>query len=287
MPISPALAPALPPTPSPLTSPHTRRTATGTLSAVTTRLAVVAHRGASGEAPENTVAAVRLALAQGADLIENDLHRTRDGAIVVHHDATLARTTDAARVLPGRAPWAIADLTLAEVRRVDAGSWFGPAHSREPVPTLTEWAAAVGGRAGMLLEAKRPELYPGLAADLAAELRTVPALRSAVARGRTVVQCFSHRWLRRFAEAVPEVPVGALVALPPTPALVRETASWAAYLNPAATVVDRAAVTRIHDHGLRTFVWTVDRPLAMRRAARHGVDGIITNHPARCRRVLA
>ena len=276
--------PRTPPTaPLPASTPRPAAPCPGTGS----RLAVIAHRGASGEAPENTLSAVRLALAQGADVVENDLHRTRDGALVVPHDPTLARTPDASRVLPGRAPWAIAALTLSEVRRVDAGSWFGPGHASEPVPTLAEWAEAVAGRAGMLLEAKRPELYPGLADDLAYELRTVPALRAAVERGRSVVQCFSHPWLRRFAETVPEVPVGALTARRPAPSLVRDTARWAAYLNPAARVVDRATVARIHDHGLRTFVWTVDRPPAMRGAVRHGVDGIITNHPARCRSVVA
>src|SRR5689334_10492901 len=91
-----------------------------------TPVLAVAHRGASDVAPENTLPAVRRAVAAGADLVEVDLRRARDGALVVLHDATLARTTDAARRLPGRAPWRVEDLTLAEVRLLDAGSWKDP-----------------------------------------------------------------------------------------------------------------------------------------------------------------
>ena len=102
---------------------------------------VLAHRGASGRAPENTLVAARLAMALGADGVECDLHRTVDGALVVVHDHHLRRTTDAPTVLPGGAPWHVADLTLDEVRRVDAGAWFGPEFAGEPVPTLAGWAA--------------------------------------------------------------------------------------------------------------------------------------------------
>lgn len=88
---------------------------------------VFAHRGASTEAPENTLAAVRRAHEQHIKWIENDVQRTKDGALVVIHDATLSRTTDVEQVFPDRSPWRVADFTLAEIRRLDAGSWFAPA----------------------------------------------------------------------------------------------------------------------------------------------------------------
>jgi glycerophosphoryl diester phosphodiesterase len=90
------------------------------------RLRVVnyAHRGASGYAPENTLAAFGLAAELGAQAVELDVRRTLDGALVVLHDATLERTTDAAARFPDRAPWAVGSFTLAEVRTLDAGSWF-------------------------------------------------------------------------------------------------------------------------------------------------------------------
>ena len=85
----------------------------------------VAHRGASGRAPENTLTALAAAVADGADLLEFDVRRTRDGALVLMHDTTLTRTTDARRVFPGRAPWLVSDFSLAELRRLHAGARRG------------------------------------------------------------------------------------------------------------------------------------------------------------------
>ena len=244
---------------------------------------VVAHRGASGLAPENTLAAVRLAHADGATAVECDVHRTRDGALVVHHDATLQRCTDAAQVLPGRAPWAIADLTLDDVRRVDAGRPGAP----EPVPTLEEWVGAVGPRTGILVEVKAPAAHPGIEHDLDAVLRAMPAARAVHQDGRLTVQSFDHAWLHRFKQHAPDVPVGALTARRPRYADLVDAASWAEQVNPRARVVTRALVEGAHDLGLRMQAWTVDEVALMARLARWGVDGIITNHPARLVRVLA
>ena len=100
----------------------------------------IAHRGSGAMAPENTLASVRLALKQGADYIENDIMRTSDGALVITHDLTLARTTNVEQVFPDRAPWNIADFTLAEIKQLDAGSWFSAAVRRPARPD----AARVG-----------------------------------------------------------------------------------------------------------------------------------------------
>ncbi|HET8959854.1 glycerophosphodiester phosphodiesterase family protein, partial [Nocardioides sp.] len=171
---------------------------------------VVAHRGSSGAAPENTLAAVRLAIAQKADVVENDIQRTRDGELVIMHDTTLARTTDVEQVFPDRAPWAVGDFTLAEIRQLDAGAWFAPEFAGERVPTLAEWVNAVGQQAGMLLEPKAPELYPGIEADLDKELRSLPAFNRALKADRVVVQGFNHAWLRAYKDRAPDVPVGLL-----------------------------------------------------------------------------
>ena len=87
---------------------------------------IVGHRGASGVAPENTLASIRLALKQGADVIENDIMRTSDDQLVIMHDISLARTTDVEQVFPDRSPWNVSMFTLAEIKRLDAGSWFSP-----------------------------------------------------------------------------------------------------------------------------------------------------------------
>lgn len=246
---------------------------------------VIAHRGSSGVAPENTVAAVRQALRHRADTVENDIQRTRDGELVIIHDTTLARTTDVEQVFPDRAPWNVGDFTLAEIKKLDAGSWFAPEFTGQRVPTLAEWGAAVGN-ARMLLEPKAPELYPGIEKDLDRELNTVPALRKALRSGRIVVQSFNHAWLRDYKEIAPEVPVGLLYGAKPTAADIEAAGDWAEQVNPALGAIDQATVELVHDQDLEIHVWTVNDGLGMRRALDWGVDGIITNYPQVLRDLL-
>lgn len=246
---------------------------------------VIAHRGASHAAPENTLAAVELALRQRADVVENDVQRTADGELVVIHDTTLSRTTDAEEVFPDRAPWRVGDFTLAEIKRLDAGSWFSPEYAGQEVPTLAEWVRAVGRDAGMLLEPKSPELYPGIEQDLDKELRSIPAFNRALRRDRVVVQSFNHVWLRQYEQLAPDVPVGLLYAVRPTPADVAAAATWAEQLNPAFRMTDRDVVASVHDAGLEIRVWTVNDRADMRRALRWRVDGVITDRPRLLRQV--
>jgi glycerophosphoryl diester phosphodiesterase len=240
---------------------------------------VIAHRGSSGAAPENTLAAVRLAIRHDADLVENDIQRTRDGELVIMHDTTLDRTTDVEQVFPARAPWNVGDFTLKQIKRLDAGSWFAPRFAGAEVPTLEEWVNAVGGRASMLLESKSPALYPGIERDLDKELRSLPAFNRALRADRVVVQSFDHGWLRQYKDLAPDVPVGLLYGTDPTEAEVSEAATWAQQVNPALGAIEEDTVERIHAHGLEAHVWTVDAEQDMYRAMEWGVDGIITNYP--------
>ncbi|MFC7491275.1 MULTISPECIES: glycerophosphodiester phosphodiesterase [unclassified Knoellia] len=242
-------------------------------------VANIAHRGSSGAAPENTIAAIRLGLAQGADVIENDIQRTKDGKLVILHDASLARTTDVEQVFPGRLSYDVGTFTLAEVKRLDAGSWFAPQFAGERVPTLREWVAAVGQRAGMLMEAKLPELYPGIERDIDKELRSMGEFQRAVKAGRVTMQSFNHVWLRSYADLAPDVPVGLLFGTRPTEVDLTLAAQWADQVNPALGVIQESDVARIHQLGLETNVWTVNGGQDMQRAIRWGVDGIITNYP--------
>jgi glycerophosphoryl diester phosphodiesterase len=242
-------------------------------------VANIAHRGSSGAAPENTIAAVRLSLAQGADVVENDIQRTSDGVLVILHDASLARTTDVEQVFPGRASYDVVHFTLAEVKRLDAGSWFAPQFAGERIPTLEEWVAAVGQRAGMLMEAKLPERYPGIERDIDKELRSMGEFQRAVKGGRVTMQSFNHLWLRSYADLAPDVPVGLLFGTRPTEVDLTLAAQWADQVNPALGVVQESDVARIHELGLETHVWTVNGGADMHRAIRWGVDGVITNYP--------
>jgi glycerophosphoryl diester phosphodiesterase len=130
------------------------------------RPTLIAHRGASGYAPEHTMAAYRLAIKQGADFVEPDLQITKDGVLVCLHDTTLERTTDVRQVFPdrgrdvnGRKTWPVADFTLAEVKKLDAGSWMDAKFKGERVVTFQEMIDEVKGKAGLFPETKEPEFY--------------------------------------------------------------------------------------------------------------------------------
>ena len=202
------------------------------------------------------------------------------------HDTTLTRTTDVEEVFPDRAPWNVADFTLAEIKRLDAGSWFAPEFTGQRVPTLEEWVKAVGFRAGMLLEPKAPELYPGIEQDLDKELRSLPQFNRALRAGKVTVQSFNHEWLKAYADLAPDVPVGLLYGAKPTDADIAAAATWAEEVNPALGVIDEATVDKIHTAGMETHVWTVNAGQDMRRAINWDVDGIITNYPQVLRDIL-
>lgn len=247
----------------------------------------IAHRGASAEAPENTLAAVRRAVALGADAIELDVQRSRDGALIVMHDATLERTSNVRQVFPERAPWRVADFTLDELRRLDAGSWKSGRHVGERVPTLLEILEAVGESCTSLqLELKKPQLYPGIVMDLVSTLARVPGvLDQGPAVPRVVVQSFDFATMKELKTRSPRLQVGLLGA--PKVVNLPALATWADQVNPQHRSVNRFYIDEVHRQGMDCLVWTVDAPGAMRRAARLGVDGVITNRPDRLVAVLS
>ena len=133
---------------------------------------LVAHRGASAYAPENTVPAFRLAADQGANFVEFDLQLTKDRQVVCLHDNSLERTTDVEEVFPDRfrttggaqaaRRWMLEDFTLAEIRRLDAGAWFDAKFRGTRIPTFGETIEALRGRSGLFIEIKSPERYEGI-----------------------------------------------------------------------------------------------------------------------------
>src|SRR5215218_11399077 len=136
----------------------------------TAKKLLVAHRGASAYAPEHTLESYRLAIAQGADFVEQDLAVTKDGVLVCIHDLTLDRTTNVEDVFPARfsehtsgtnsAPrWLVADFTLAEIKQLDAGSWFDSRFAAARIPTFQEAIDLVKGKAGLYPELKDPAFY--------------------------------------------------------------------------------------------------------------------------------
>lgn len=245
---------------------------------------VLGHRGASAYAPENTVAAVDRAARLGAGWVENDVQRTKDGELVVLHDATLRRTTDAARVFPDRAPWKVKDFTAAEIARLDAGSWFGAGFRGTRVPTLARYLSAVEhNRQSLLLEIKNPELYPGIERQIVKSLGDQGWLDARHLDGRLVVQSFGVDSLR----AVHDLEPGLRTAYLGRPAMkdLHTYASFTDGVNPSVASLSRAYVAAAHGltgpHGrpLTVFTWTVDDAATTRKAAGLDVDGIITNKP--------
>ena len=196
--------------------------------------AVVAHRGASFYAPEETRPAFELARAEGADYLEADLQRTRDGVLVAIHDTDLQRTTNIEDVFPERAADPVNTFTLAELKRLDAGSWFNeafPERARESyvgqkiltLDELRQVAENGDNQPGLYLETKAPDLFPGIEADLADYLqnnnwigkqaRQAPERVDAneaggvgYTRGRVILQTFSTDSLARLNEAMPDTP---------------------------------------------------------------------------------
>ncbi len=228
---------------------------------------VIAHRGASGRRPENTLSAFALAVEQGADMIETDLHRTRDGAVVVTHDEDLAG-------LGGRGE--VAEATLEQVRALDAGGG-------ERVPVLDEVLDAFAARIPFNLELKKSR--GGFYAEL--EELALDALRARGLVERTLFSSFYDPVLERLRRLEPRARLGLLISKRhPWEAVKRAVALGAEALHPEDVVVDAALVEQAHAAGLRVYVFTVDDPGEMRRLLDLGVDGLFTNHPDRLRRLV-
>ncbi|MDX6328039.1 MAG: glycerophosphoryl diester phosphodiesterase [Streptomycetaceae bacterium] len=245
---------------------------------------VFGHRGAPTRAPENTLASVRKASALGTKWVENDVQRTKDGKLVVIHDTTLTRTTNAKKIFPNRAPWNVGDFTLAEIKKLDAGSWFGKEYRNERVPTLGQYMDLLN-RTGqkLLLELKQPQLYPGIEQQALGVLRAKGWLDSGHVRDKLVIQSFSAAALRTTHRLSPAVRTGLLGS--PAPGTLKAYAAFADEVNPRYTAATPSYIDAVHrlkgPHGIRLKVnaWTVDDTSTAARMVGFGVDGIITNRP--------
>ena len=186
---------------------------------------LVAHRGASAYAPEHTAAAYRLAIEQGADFVEQDLQISKDGVLVCLHDLTLERTTNVREVFPnrgtpdakGRPVWHVSDFTVAELKRLDAGSWFAPKFSGERILTFQEAIDLVRGRAGLYPETKAPEVYAGRGFSMETLLLDALAKNGldrpgADPRTPVIIQSFSAQSLRNMRKAGTSLPLVFLIS---------------------------------------------------------------------------
>jgi len=237
---------------------------------------VIAHRGFSGAAPENTLAAVRAAIDLGADMAEIDVTLTSDGQVVVIHDTTLQRTTNGGGE--------VLRFSLADLRQLDAGSWYSKAFAGERIPTLNAMLAEVDDRILLNVEIKSEAVGLGVVEKVAAAIR---------ARGmidEIVVSSFSPTALERMHTVAPEIRTAVLYnkdlhqGMDPVEIV---TGVGASAFNIKGVRLTPEMLRRCHEHGIPVAVYTVNKKRHMRRTIAQGVDAIFTDHPDRLLEVLA
>jgi glycerophosphoryl diester phosphodiesterase len=266
-------------TPSSTTAARRPASASGAL--------VIAHRGASGYAPEHTFAAYDLALEQGADYLEQDLQVTADGVLVVLHDATLDRT---ARGPAGSCTGAVADKTLAQIQTCDVGSWFNDAHPERAdpafvglrIPTLEQVLRRYGSDARYYIEIKPLGPGSGVEEPLLGLLGEAGLLGGRTRTRPVLVQSFGPDVLASLHARRPDLPLVQLLpdVGPPVDAATLDRArGYAVAIGPLAARVDETLVRAAHDRCLDLHAYTVDDPDEMARLLDAGVDGMFTNEP--------
>lgn len=237
---------------------------------------VVAHRGFSGVAPENTLAAFRKALEAGSDMIELDIQCTREGEIVAIHDDTLARTTD------GRG--SVFDHPLAALKALDAGSWFHRDFAGERIPTLREVLAFARDRILLNIEIKKSK-HPAVATAVLANKARAEVERAGM-ETQVLFSSFETEAVKEILKRPPAIPTAFLTKAPWRDPDEFPGGRNLAFIHGRSNAVTAETVARSHAAGVRVMVWTVNQPEAMARFLGLGVDGIITNHPDRLRTIL-
>ncbi len=239
---------------------------------------IVAHRGASSLAPENTLAAVKKGIEVGAQWIEIDVHQTRDHHLVVLHDEDLDRTTN------GSGP--VNQYTLAELRQLDAGSWFSSEFAGERIPTLREVLATTRDKAILLIELKGSSV----------EKPTIELVREMNMEKQVVIQSFDHDAVANAKALAPEIPTMILVKEPSFASNPQIAARWmvkraekknADGIGIHFSYLTNDLVKLAEERGLVVFPWTVNTTGDLLTTIEMGVDGIITNYPQTLKNLLS
>ncbi|MXU66509.1 glycerophosphodiester phosphodiesterase [Oceanomicrobium pacificus] len=233
------------------------------------RAQVIAHRGAAGARPENTMDAVEKAIEDGADWVEIDVQESADGEIVVFHDSDFMK-------LSGD-PVTIWDATRADLDRLDIGSWFGPDYADARVPLLRDVLDAAKGRAKVLIELK----YYGH--DQQLEARVAEIVEAAGMVDHVMLMSLKYEGVQKMKALRPDWQVGLLAAT----AIGDLSGLEADFLAVNSGIASPGFIRRAHAAGKPVLVWTVNSALDLNRYTGFGVDGLITDEPALARSVLA
>lgn len=229
---------------------------------------IIAHRGASGSAPENTLASIRRAIADGADWVEVDVQETADGEVVVIHDSDLMKLANVdLRV------W---DANLEQLADIDIGSWFAPEFADQRVPTLAEVLDEVKGRSKLIVELK----YYGH--DQQLEQRVIDLIETAGMQNDIMIMSLEYAGIQKVRALRPDWPIGLLSAR----ALGDLTRLDADFLAVNRAMARPALIKAAHGVGKKLYVWTINDALAISQMLSRGVDGIITDEPSLGREVL-
>jgi glycerophosphoryl diester phosphodiesterase len=233
---------------------------------------VIAHRGASGHAPENTLSAFERAVALGAGFIETDLHLTRDARFVAIHDPTLERTTN------GKGN--VRDFTLAEIRKLDAGMWFDREFMGEKVPTLEEIIDFAAKHDVIFYLELKYEAAWGMHHSL------IGALQKSAGAARSIIISSSEPALAALRQVDPSAMMGLIFDEPNQDYAKAGIELGVRQLCPNAALVSSEMVEHAHGLDLQVAAWTVDDAAAMRAMIAAKVDGIMTNFPDRLQAIL-
>lgn len=228
---------------------------------------VFGHRGAKAYAPMNTMAAFELAAEQGAHGVELDVHRSADGYPVILHDFTIDSTTDGSGT--------ITDMTLAQIRELDAGSWFDERFAGAKIPTLDEVFEALGDRLLFNVEIKSEQQTSDGVEQVVAD-----CIRRHNMTERVIVSSFNPLVLKNFRQVMPEVPLGYLVyeGIPESVRAMIQPDEYEAY-HPHDVMIDAVLMAQARKHGHQVNTWTVNDPQRARELAKLGVSVIISDNP--------
>jgi glycerophosphoryl diester phosphodiesterase len=226
----------------------------------------VGHRGAKGHAPENTMISFMTGADLGVDAVETDVQLSKDGEVVLIHDHTVDRTTNGHGF--------VKDMTLAELKRLDAGGWYDPRFSGERIPTLAELLTWAKDRVGVAVEIKNgPIYYPGIAE------KTIRLVRQHGMERQAILISFDHFVLREAKKIAPEIATGILYVAGLVDAVAAARAALADSLNPHWAYVTPELVRAAHAAGLAISPWNPDDLATLRLLSDVGVDSAGTDYP--------
>ncbi|WP_169525369.1 glycerophosphodiester phosphodiesterase [Pseudalkalibacillus hwajinpoensis] len=254
------------------------------------KLANVAHRGASGHAPEHTIPSYKLGDEMKGDYIEIDLQMTKDGKLIAMHDEAVDRTTNGTGL--------VKDYTLEEIKQLDAGSWFNEKYPEQAkksyeglqVPTLEEVIQTFGQDARYYIETKSPEVYPGMEKELLRVLEKYNLTSVNERSSKVLIQSFSKESLLKMQDLNPNLPLVQLISYKQQATMsdkeLNELTEYAVGVGMSYTKIDEAYVQKVRSAGLLIHPYTVNEKEDMERLLDWGVTGMFTNYPDRLNEVL-